>query len=233
MTSSGIWPKQRTPLTPEQQAALEDWYEEFLRSVLTDNYGWIERFNDRYALRTALPSCRTLEIGPGNGSHLKVENLSAHEEYVALELRPLLSHQIEQHPNLKVVVGDCQDHLPFDDDTFDRILAIHVLEHLDNLPAALQEVARVLKPCGSFSVVIPAEGGAAYALGRWATVQRRFEKRYKIPYGEVIRYEHINTAREVLGELRRVFRVEHRTFFPTHVPSVDLNVTIGLTLSVR
>jgi SAM-dependent methyltransferase len=231
--NSGTWPKQRTRLTAEQHAALEDWYEVFLRTVLPDNYGWIEGFNDRYALRSAMLSCRTLEIGPGNGSHLKAEDLSAHEKYVALELRPFLSHQISEHPNLEVVVGDCQDRLPFEDDTFDRVLAIHVLEHLDNLPAALLEVARVLRPSGLFSVVIPAEGGVAYALGRRATVQRRFEKRYKIPYKEVIRYDHINTAREVLRELRRRFRVEHRTFFPTRLPLVDLNVTIGLTLSLR
>jgi SAM-dependent methyltransferase len=233
VANSAAWPKQRASLTVEQQTALENWYEEFLSAVLPDNFGWIERFNDRYALRSAAGACRTLEIGPGNGSHLKVEDLSAHEEYVALELRPFLSQQIDQHPNLKVVVGDCQDHLPYEDGAFDRVLAIHVLEHLDNLPAALQEVARVLKPTGRFSVVIPAEGGTAYALGRKATVQRRFEKRYNIPYREVIRYEHINTAREVLSELRRVFRVEHRTFFPTRLPSVDLNVTIGLTLSPR
>jgi phosphatidylethanolamine/phosphatidyl-N-methylethanolamine N-methyltransferase len=233
VTSGGPWPKQRTSLTAEQHAALEDWYQEFLCSVLPDNFGWIERFNDRYALRSARPSCRTLEIGPGNGSHLKVEDLSAHEEYVALELRPFLSDQIAQHSNLKVVVGDCQDHLPYEEDTFDRVLAIHVLEHLDNLPVAVREVARVLKPSGLFSVVIPAEGGTAYALGRRLTVQRRFERRYKIPYQEVIRYEHINTAREVLSELRQAFRVEHRTFFPTRLPSVDLNLTIGLTLSPR
>ena len=104
---------------------------------------------------------------------------------------------------------------------------------LDNLPAALQEVARVLKSSGLFSVVIPAEGGAAYALGRRVTAQRRFEKRYNIAYKDVIRYEHINTAREVLRELQRVFQVEHRTFFPTRMPSVDLNLTIGLTLSLR
>jgi SAM-dependent methyltransferase len=233
VANSATWPKQRTPLTPQQDAALEDWYEVFLRTVLTDNYGWIERFNDRYALRSAVPSARTLEIGPGNGSHLKVEDLSAHEEYVALELRPFLSDQISQQPHLKVVVGDCQARLPFEDDAFDRVLAIHVLEHLDNLPAALEEVARVLRPSGLFSVVIPAEGGAAYALGRRATVQRKFEKRYQIPYKDVIRYDHINTAREVLGELRRIFRVKHRTFFPTLLPSVDLNVVIGLTLSLR
>ncbi len=66
MASSATWPKQRTPLTAEQQAALEDWYEEFLCTVLTDNYGWIERFNDRYALRSATAgSLGRSRSGPG------------------------------------------------------------------------------------------------------------------------------------------------------------------------
>jgi SAM-dependent methyltransferase len=234
MKSVTTWPKVRPELTPEQVAAMEDWYQFYLGDVLPSKFGWIDEFDHRYPLRSAKPAARTLEIGPGNGSHLAYENLDDQQEYVALELRESLSNDIGQgHPCLRVVVGDCQKRLDFPDDWFDRVLAIHVLEHLDNLPSALAEIARVLKPAGRFSVVIPAEGGFGYALGRRLTVQRQFERRYKMPYQWMIRYDHVSTAREVLAELKKEFAIEDRRFFPLRVPSVDLNLVIGLTLKLR
>jgi SAM-dependent methyltransferase len=128
------------------------------------------------------------------------------------------------------VVGDCQERLAFPDQYFDRVLAIHVLEHLADLPAALAEVARVLKPEGRFSVVIPCEGGFGYSLGRRFTTKRTFEHRYKVPYDWIIKYEHINTAREVIAELQRVFSIDHSAFYPLRVPSIDLSIVAGFTL---
>jgi SAM-dependent methyltransferase len=234
MRTATTWPKVRPELTPAQLAAMEDWYQVYLGEILPSKFGWVDEFGHRYALRSATGAARTLEIGPGNGSHLLTENLDDQLEYVALELRESLSDDIGQgHPNLRVVVGDCQQQLEFPNDWFDRVLAIHVLEHLDNLPAALAEIARVMKPSGRFSVVIPAEGGLGYALGRRLTVQRQFERRYKMPYKWMIRYEHVSTAHEVLAELKKVFVVEEQRYFPLRVPSVDLNLVIGLTLRVR
>ena len=42
------------------------------------------------------------------------------------------------------------DALPFDDASFDAVLACLVFEHIDNLEGAIAEVARVLKPGGTF-----------------------------------------------------------------------------------
>lgn len=226
-----VWPKVRPELTEKQREIMDDWYVQWLGEGLPGSFGVIDRFNHTYARRSASAGARTLEIGPGNGSHLEFENLAEQKEYVALELRESLSKQIgADHQNVRVVVGDCQRRLEFPDGYFDRVLAIHVLEHLDNLPAALSEIKRVLKPSGLFSVVIPCEGGMGYSLGRKFTSQRMFEKRYSMPYDWMIRYDHINRAREVLRELRPGFRVVHRTFFPLRVPSIDANLVIGLTL---
>ena len=79
------------------------------------------------------------------------------------------------------------------------MLAIHVLEHLPNLPAALEEIARVLRPSGRFAFVIPCEGGLLYSLGRRFTVKRMFEKRYGVSYDWHIKSEHLNIPKEILG----------------------------------
>jgi len=223
------WPKERAPLTGEQSAIMEDWIREFLTSVKSTRFGWVSRFDHTYPTSSASPGLRTLEIGAGTGTHLQFESSG---EYVALEYSDQLASQIPHREGLSVVVADCEQRLPWDDDSFDRVLAIHVLEHLYNLPAALEEVARVLRPGGVFCVVIPCEGGRLYSLGRRFTTKRMFEKRYKTPYEWMIKRDHCNTAREVLDELGRHFRVRSRRFFPLRVPAVDLNLVIGLELSL-
>jgi SAM-dependent methyltransferase len=224
------WPKERAPLTDEQSAIMADWINEFLTSVKSSRFGWVSRFDHTFPTRSASSSLRTLEIGAGTGTHVAFESTG---EYVALEASGDLAAQIPRRDGLSVVVADCEKRLPWDDDSFDRVLAIHVLEHLYNLPAALEEVARVLRPNGVFCVVIPCEGGELYSLGRRFTTKRMFEKRYGTPYEWMIEQEHCNTAQEVLVELNRRFQPRTRQFFPLRVPLVGVNLVIGLELSLR
>jgi ubiquinone/menaquinone biosynthesis C-methylase UbiE len=207
---------------------MEDWIREFL-TTKSARFGWVSQFDHTFPASSASPGLRTLEIGAGTGTHVQFEPSG---EYVALEFSDQLASQIPQRDGLSVVVADCEQRLPWDDDSFDRVLAIHVLEHLYNLPAALVEVARVLRPGGVFCVVIPCEGGRLYSLGRHFTTKRMFEKKYKTPYEWMIKRDHCNTAREVLDELNRHFRVRARRFFPLRVHAVDLNLVIGLELSL-
>ena len=90
----------------------------------------------------------------------------------------------------------------------------------------------MLRPNGVFCVVIPCEGGDLYSLGRHFTTKRMFEKRYQTPYEWMIKQEHCNTAQEVLAELSHHFQVRIRQFFPLRVPLVDVNLVIGLELSL-
>ena len=46
--------------------------------------------------------------------------------------------------------------LPFPDDTFDRIIAAEVLEHIPEDEAAIAELHRVLKPGGTIAITVPA-----------------------------------------------------------------------------
>ena len=231
------WPKTFPPLTAEQERIRDDfmhaWHEE-----LPKKYGVIERFNHGYVVDHAPRDfVRTLEIGAGIGEHLAYERLTDEQRrnYVAIELRPQMAEQIAQrYPDVQVRVADCQERLDFADGHFDRVLAVHVLEHLPTLPAAVLELHRVCnKERGRAQVVIPTEGGLAYSLARRISAQRFFEKRYKMPYRWLIEREHINVPAEIFGVLDEHFATEHRSFFPLHVPSINLNLAIGLTLRPR
>ena len=207
------WPKTFRPLTPEQKRISDDFMHHW-HEVLPRHFGPIEKFNHGYPVRRAPANFRrTLEIGAGLGEHLDYEQLTAQQEsdYYAVELRQNMTDTLQaRFPRIKAVTGDCQQRLDFPDGHFDRILAVHVLEHLPDLPAAIREMYRLCdKSSGVFSVVIPCEGSLAYTLARRISAQRIFEKRYKQSYRWFIEREHINRPREILEELNPFFTIEH------------------------
>jgi ubiquinone/menaquinone biosynthesis C-methylase UbiE len=227
-TPSSKWPKPFPELTEEQHRIRDD-FMKYFHEIYSDSYGRVAKFNHTYPLKTARPGIRTLEIGAGLGEHLDFED-GKDQDYVALELRAEMAAVIEQaRPEISTHVGDVEEGTGLPDASFDRVIAIHVLEHLRNLPAALDEVRRVLKAGGIFEVVIPCEGGLGYALGRKVTSQRVFEKRYGTSYGWYIKTEHFNVPAEVTEELDARFVRERREFWPLKVPSAHLNLCIGLT----
>jgi SAM-dependent methyltransferase len=226
---TGAWPKQLPAFTDDEQRVRDAFMARWLE-YLPRRGGFVERFNHGYPLRDDSDARRTLEIGAGLGAHIPFENLER-QQYFAVELREELADDLsERFPNVTTLVADCQERLPFDDGFFDRALAIHVLEHLPDLPAALDEVARVLAPDGRFHAVIPCEGGLAYSLARRFTSKRLFEREFGRDYDWFIRYEHINVPWEIESELAKRFRIVDSRFFPFRIPSVKVNLVIGLTM---
>jgi SAM-dependent methyltransferase len=146
-----------------------------------------------------------------------------------------MADQLQQHcPKIQTHVGDCQERLDFADGFFDRIIAIHVLEHLPNLPAALREMHRLCnKKTGTFSMVIPCEGSLAYSFARQISAKRLFQKRYKRPYHIFIGREHINLPWEIMAELKPYFEITQRTYFPIPLPFEFCNLFIGATFRPR
>jgi len=82
--------------------------------------------------------------------------------------------------------------LPFDDNTFDRIIASEVLEHIPDDTGAIAELTRVLKPGGTMAVTVPAwlpeklcwklseEYHAPIAVGGHVRIYKEKEMRHKL-----------------------------------------------------
>lgn len=226
----GVWPKQ-LPAETEEQARIRDAFMNAWLDELPQKYGMVENFNHHYPLRSmeAGKTYRTLDIGAGRGEHIRYEDL-ANQTYYALELRQSLADKIQAHfPDVQTVVGDIQDRLDFEDGAFDRILAVHILEHLPDLPRALDEIKRLLAPEGVFSVLIPCDPGLAYEFARNISARPMFERRFNMSYDWLIALEHINNPPEIIGELEKRFNIVDRTYFPLYIPVPNLNLIIGLT----
>lgn len=236
----GKWPKILPPLTPEQQRINDDFMQRWhVELAGKSRYGLIESFNHNFPVRHSRPGFRTtIEIGAGLGGHLHYERLTPDQErnYYCNEFRANMAAEIKhRYPNVQTIVGDCQQRMDFPDGFFDRYLAVHVLEHLPNLPATIREAWRLLdKERGQLLVVIPCEGSAAYTLARRLSAQRIFEKTYGISYDVFIKREHINLPHEIMAELDPYFTVEARRFFPLpFLPFLFNNLVIGLSLRPR
>lgn len=225
-TSTG-WPKKPPLLSPEQSKARESfmrlWHE-----MLPKKYGLIERFNHSSISRLPLPSpCRTLEVGAGLGEHSKFEDLKLQDYYVMDYRKDFCDELHRSFPESHVRFGDIQANQSiWPDGFFDRVIAVHVLEHLPDLPKALSEVKRLLKVGGIFDVVLPCEGGFAYSIARKISAERIFRKKFKMDYGPIIKNEHVSCYSEIVAELDQMFVLEYDRHFPLGVPIFDLNLVV-------
>ena len=110
---------------------------------------------------------RVLDLGCGAGRHsFEAFRRGAHVvalDYSATEVAGVgtmfaamaAEKQVPPAAAAGAVRGDALS-LPFADDTFDRVIAAEVLEHLPDDLGAMAELARVLRPGGLAAVTVPA-----------------------------------------------------------------------------
>jgi ubiquinone/menaquinone biosynthesis C-methylase UbiE len=101
------------------------------------------------------PGMRILEVGPGNGTYTlaSARQVGPDGEVVAIDIEPKMIERVQRRieaegiTNIKARVADVYE-LPFDDNSFDLVYMITVINEIPNIPAALVEFQRVLKPSG-------------------------------------------------------------------------------------
>ena len=102
------------------------------------------------------PGMKILELGAGNGM-LWAQNISKVPDDVTVVLSDIsegiladAKKEIGNYPQFQYAVFNAQK-IPFADDTFDLVIANHMLFYCDDIPQTLSEVQRVLKPGASFA----------------------------------------------------------------------------------
>lgn len=103
------------------------------------------------------------KFGGGIESHIPYEEMD-NQEYAIIDIRQNILDILNKiHPRVNSILGDCQKEYA-GENTYDRVIAIYVLEHLPNLPEALKQMHRILVDDGVAHVVIPCEGSLAYTI---------------------------------------------------------------------
>ncbi|HEX7738251.1 MAG TPA: methyltransferase domain-containing protein [Marmoricola sp.] len=149
---------------PENLARL---YPEMAAGGFSRRDGFIEFYLRVNALLT--PESHVLDFGAGRGvwadpgelAPTHVQLRSFHErvaEVVGIDPDPIVAENPTLARGIVVAPGES---LPFDDESFDLVLADYVLEHVDHedAPQVAAEITRVLKPGGWFAARTPYKWG--------------------------------------------------------------------------
>jgi SAM-dependent methyltransferase len=187
----------------------------------------VERLLDRHLSHRGEAA---LDIGCGTGAFLPV--LARYAEHV-VGVDPLAEEDGD-------LVRASAEHLPFDSDSFDVVVALDVLEHADDA-TALKEVRRVLRPGGVVILTVPALPWLWSARDELAGHRRRYRRRELTRLVETAGLEVTETAyyQFVLLPLvalsRAVGRLRPETTIREEQPPELLNRFLGLVnrLEVR
>lgn len=99
------------------------------------------------------PFDQVLEVACGQGTlwYKNKERLPQHLSVTLTDLSEKMvnsCHKLLSHPQIKeITVADVR-HLPYADNSFDVVIANHLLMYFDDLDSVLKEIVRVLKPNG-------------------------------------------------------------------------------------
>ena len=179
---------------------------------------------------------RVLEIGAGTGEHLQFVR-HAFDEYVMSDADPealtVAGAKIPAQLHGKVSCStQTGERLDYADNSFDRVVATHVLEHIPQPHLAMREWRRVLKNGGTLSILIPTDPGMAWRLGRHLGPRRRLLAE-GIAYDYVMAREHVNPCNALHALLRHYFLEADESWWPLRVPSMDLNLFLSFNAVVK
>jgi phosphatidylethanolamine/phosphatidyl-N-methylethanolamine N-methyltransferase len=113
--------------------------------------------------------------------------------------------------------------LSYADQSFDRLIATHVLEHLPDPADVLREWYRVVRPGGVLSIVLPCDPGMMWRFGRHLG-PRRTARRAGLEYDYFMAREHINSIFNLVTLIRYYFESIDESWYPLMIPSANLNL---------
>jgi SAM-dependent methyltransferase len=99
------------------------------------------------------PNPRILDVGCGTGANLKM--LAAHGQAEGVDISQQAVDFCRERGLESVKLGAAED-LPYENDSFELVTALDVIEHLDDDVAGLREMRRVLRRDGRVLLFVPA-----------------------------------------------------------------------------
>jgi ubiquinone/menaquinone biosynthesis C-methylase UbiE len=177
----------------------------------------------------------TLELGAGKGEHFPFVQHS-YEVYIQSDVLH------EGDPVAEVVNGkviryewtNAENLSAYGDASVDRIVTTCLLLHLEDLPKALREWKRVVKPGGQIDLLIMCEPGALLRFAQKISSRRIFKK-LNLNYDLWQYSEHRSyylRARVLIAEIFSDYEVEDR-FFPFPRISWDFNLWNCIRITSR
>jgi len=177
-----------------------------------------------------------LEVGANIGEHIR-SVAYPWKSYIATDLRLPSDQRVSELAELFVQfqVADIEK-LPFESESFDRVISTCVFHHLANPDQALKELLRVTKSGGTVSILLPNDPGIAYRLMRALTTLRRARKQNLL---REVQLEHAIQHRNHYLSLKTILikgAKQHSTkinYFPFKIPMYNLNLISRIVIVKR
>lgn len=202
--------------------------DELFKYIFTGLTGWLQDKGHKQITRWLRPekNCCRLELSIGQGHHPR-QRARRLKGFHGLDIN---FHNLEKvktrFRKLDLVAADASD-LLFANGSFNRVIAIYLLGHLNKLDQTMREVNRLLMDNGDFLVALPAEGGLLYKIGREFTTKRYMEKKFNIDYDAVINASPVNKYPLIIENLLNFFKIEKIAYLPFRfLPSYHLNAFV-------
>lgn len=200
------FPKTRPTLSHEYEKIYKTYYKEnregrtffsFL-SLKAESWQHIQVAKDIMQDQSKTP---TLEIGAGTLNHLQYE--PDNMEYDIIEPHKELYENSRFLSRVRNIYSDIRE-IPLSN-KYHRIISCNAFEHICNLPEVIAYCGLLLKKNGVMRIGIPNEGTLLWTLTWKLTRSIEFRLKYGLSYGLLMKYEHINTAKEIEEVLKYFF----------------------------
>ena len=178
----------------------------------------MEMINDKQSI--------ILEIGAGTKPHIEYLKHDF-DEYHIVDLYDELNEFYKKFNKVKYKKYDGRI-LPFENNSFNRIIISHCLEHIPDPEQFLLEMFSKLKPSGILSIALPNDPGILWRLGRSfgnLFINKHTHKMNKLENDYMNAKEHINSIFNLRTIIKKNFKnnlIER--YEPFKIKSVDLNI---------
>ena len=178
---------------------------------------------------------KILEIGAGSAPHFNFMKCLYNEYHIA-ETSDFAEDFHKNNPKVKLLKYDGRN-LPYQNETFDRIIISHCLEHILSPEEFIQEMMSKLKKDGVLSISLPTDPGIAWRLGRLFIRLFTIKKTYQIS-GEEFNYmnatEHVNSIFNLISIIRFNYKNQYEEhFYPMRLKMADLNLFYNVQIKKK
>lgn len=152
---------------------------------------------------------RVLEVGGGQGQHHRYVKHDF-STYLLTDLFPELLSEANPIAGMTIETDSIDvQRLPFQDRTFDRVIATCLLAHVPDLQSAVSELVRVLRHNGVLTIYLPCEPGMLLRIVQFLTTRRRQKRLGLNPHLTHYR-EHRNHFPGMIEELKNAVQIDSR-----------------------
>jgi phosphatidylethanolamine/phosphatidyl-N-methylethanolamine N-methyltransferase len=179
--------------------------------------------------RITIPIENILEIGAGQGEHLKYLRVEPRLNYYCIDKKLPRTSDYHRKSTFKVKFLEMNvEELKFDDCSFQRVLSTCVLHHIDDVLAALLEIRRVMSIGGECRIVLPTDPGLLNQFVKRVFLFPRFKRYSDVSPQLIYALEHKNHIGGIMDLIKYVFRDDDLKFrfFPFGIKSWNLNLLV-------